>query len=714
MEISNKISINNPNIPNLSNENSALDINPLNNKPFSENYYKILKQRQGLPAFDCQETFIKAVSDNDIIIVQGETGSGKTTQLPQFLMTAFGKYGKMIGVTQPRRVAAISVAKRVSDETDTQIGQVVGYSVRFNECVSVRTRLKYMTDGMLLRELLSDENLRKYSVIVLDEAHERGLQSDILLSLLKKLINKKRDNPHLGKLKLVVMSATIEVDRFVKYFEEQVPVLSIPGRCFPVEIYYTREPEEDYLEAAIRTAVQIHILEPKGDILVFLTGEDEITQAVAETKQKIEAKKDTVGPVSVLPLFSAMSTHNQQKIFEPAPQDRNGLPGRKIIFSTNIAETSLTIDGIVYVIDPGLSKQNVYNPRLKIQSLLVSPISKASAKQRAGRAGRTRPGKCFRLFTEKSYKNDLADFTVSDILRSDLSSTLMQLKSFGIDNLIQFDFIEPPSPETMFRAINSLVLLGVLDKESGDLTNLGRAMSSLPLEPKHSKVLFSAARRKCFNVALSIISVISTGNWRIRDKQNKFLADSMHKQFFDPNGCDLMSVWNVFSAFEEAQNKSQFCKDNFLNFRTLNSALNVKNQLLKRIQRCSYLGYSFTTDQLIHDPQILSINVKKSFIEGFYTNIAHFQTSGSYQVLKENHTVLIHPSSALKKKIPFVLYLDFVLTSRNYIRMLSPIEPNWLLKMFPDFFSPKNIPNPETKIVFKKLQSSFKNSKKYN
>jgi pre-mRNA-splicing factor ATP-dependent RNA helicase DHX15/PRP43 len=690
------------------------NLNPFTNQPYTENYYKILKQRQSLPAFDCQNEFIKAVKENDIIIVQGETGSGKTTQLPQFLMTAFSQYGKMVAVTQPRRVAAISVAKRVCDETDTQIGNIVGYSVRFNECVSHKTRLKYMTDGMLLRELMTDENLRKYSVVVLDEAHERGLQSDILLSLLKKLINKKRDNPTLGHLKLVVMSATIEVDRFVKFFEEQVPVLSIPGRCFPVEIYYTREPEEEYLSAAIRTVLQIHSLEPKGDILVFLTGEDEITQAVLETSQKIEEMKHKVGPALVLPLFSKMSTDNQQKIFSSAPDDVNGLIGRKIIFSTNIAETSLTIDGIVYVVDPGLSKQNVYNPRLKIQSLLVAPISKASAKQRAGRAGRTRPGKCFRLFTEKSYKEDLADFTISDILRSDLSSTLLQLKSFGIDNLIQFDFIEPPSPEAMFRALDSLVRLGVLDKTDGSLTNLGRAMSSLPLEPKHARVLFSGARRKCFNVVLSILSVISTGTWRLRDKKNKFLAESMHKQFFDPNGCDLMSVWNAFSAFEEHPNQSQFCKDNFLNYRTLSSALNVKKQLLKRVQRCSNLGYSFSTDQEIPDPHILSINVKKSFLEGFYPNIAHLKNSGSYQVLKENHIVLIHPSSALKKKQPFVLYLDFVLTSRNYIRMLSPIEPNWLVKMFPDYYSHQNISNPEVKQIFRKIQSSFKKQNKYN
>lgn len=554
--------------------NTSLSINPLTNTPYSEKYYKILKQRQSLPAFDTKETFIKTIREHDITIVQGETGSGKTTQLPQFLMEGLYQPGKTIAVTQPRRVAAISVAKRVADETDTKIGEQIGYSVRFNDCVSRETRLKYMTDGMLLSEMMADPDLRRYSIVVLDEAHERGLQSDILLALLKKLINKKRENVHSAQLKLVVMSATIEIDRFVKYFEEQVPVLSIPGRCFPVEIFYTREPEKDYLEAAVRTVVQIHMLEAKGDVLVFLTGEDEITQAVLETNKRIEEMKGQVGPVLVLPLFSAMSTDNQQKIFLPAPDDEGALPGRKIIFSTNIAETSLTIDGIVYVVDTGLSKQKVYNPRLKIDSLLVSPISKASAKQRAGRAGRTRPGKCFRLFTEESYKNDLKEFSLSDIIRSDLSSTLLKLKSFKIDNLIQFDYIEPPSPENMFRAIDNLVRLGVLERENGSLTSLGSAMTMLPLEPKYAKVLFSAARRKCFSDALAIISVISSGSWRVKDKKNRFLAESRQKEFFDQSGCDLMTVVNVFHVFEESSNKLELCKHNFLNFRTLSSALN--------------------------------------------------------------------------------------------------------------------------------------------
>ena len=678
-------------------------VNPLNGKRYSQRYFKILKRRMELPAFETKSDFVKTVMDHDIVIVQGETGSGKTTQLPQFLIEEFGKSGKLIGVTQPRRVAAISVAKRVSEETDTLLGSTVGYAVRFDEKSSERTRLKYMTDGMLLRESMRDQSLWRYSVVILDEAHERTLNSDILLAMLKKLVNQRREGSVENRLKLIVMSATIEVDRFVKYFEEEVPVLSIPGRCFPVEIYYTPEPEEDYLEAAVRTAVQIHCFEAVGDVLVFLTGEAEILEAVDKTASQIREMGAEVGPVMVLPLFSAMTNANQQKIFGKAPESPNeDLPGRKIIFSTNIAETSLTIDGIVYVIDPGLSKQKVYNPRLKIESLLVAPISKASAKQRAGRAGRTRPGKCYRLYTEDSYKSDLEDFTISEILRSDLCSTLLTLKSLNVENIIKFDFIEPPSPETMFRALDHLVHLDVMDSK-GELTSLGKIMSFFPLEPKYTKVLLAAAKNGCLSQALDVIAVLNCGNWRIRGKTNTYLADAAHKKFYDPYGCDLATVAGAFEQYESAKDKRGFCHRNFLNSRTLSAAVNVKRQLARILNRLPAHGISIDFNPR-HDNQAAAGDaLRKSFFQGFYHNVAHLQSSGTYQVLRENHMVLVHPSSAMKRKPEFLMYLEFVLTSKNFLRMVSPLKAEWLPQMFPKFYAPGQISNPNTKRILQKL-----------
>jgi pre-mRNA-splicing factor ATP-dependent RNA helicase DHX15/PRP43 len=377
---------------------------------------------------------------HQVVVVEGETGSGKTTQLPQFAVhSGFGVDAegrqRLVACTQPRRVAAMSVAARVAEECDVKLGEEVGYSIRFEECSGPKTALKYLTDGMLLREAMSDPQLDRYAVVMIDEAHERTLATDVLLGLLKEVLAAR------PTLKLVVMSATLDAKRFQDYFDG-APLLKIPGRTFPVETFFTPAPEADYLEAAIRTVGQIHACEPPGDVLLFLTGEQEIEDACARIRADAEALSPDLGRLVVVPLYSTLPPAAQARIFSapPPPLVPGGKPGRKVVVSTNIAETSLTIDGVVYVVDPGFSKQKVYNPRTRVESLLVSPISRASAEQRKGRAGRTRPGKCFRLYTEKSFK-ELQGQTYPEILRSELSSTILTLKKLGIDDLVHFDFM---------------------------------------------------------------------------------------------------------------------------------------------------------------------------------------------------------------------------------------------------------------------------------
>lgn len=399
-----------------------------------------------LPVWDYKEAFHTTITKHQVTVLVGETGSGKTTQIPQCCVDWVRAQGPSIGnkkrgvaCTQPRRVAAMSVAARVADEMDVQLGQEVGYSIRFEDCSSSRTILKYLTDGMLLREAMSDPLLEQYSCLILDEAHERTLATDILMGLLKEIAKQRSD------LKIIIMSATLDAGKFQDYFDG-APLLSIPGRTFPVEIFYTPEPEKDYLEAAIRTVIQIHMCEEgEGDILLFLTGQEEIDEACKKIHKEIDNLGQDVGEIKCIPLYSTLPPNLQQRIFEPAPPRRpNGAFGRKVVVSTNIAETSLTIDGIVFVIDPGFSKQKVYNPRIRVESLLVTAISKASSQQRAGRAGRTKPGKCFRLYTEKAFQNEMQENTYPEILRSNLGSVVLQLKKLGIDDLVHFDFMDPP------------------------------------------------------------------------------------------------------------------------------------------------------------------------------------------------------------------------------------------------------------------------------
>ncbi|XP_040899570.1 pre-mRNA-splicing factor ATP-dependent RNA helicase DHX16 isoform X2 [Toxotes jaculatrix] len=436
--------------------------------------------RRSLPIFPYRDDLLAAIHEHQILVIEGETGSGKTTQIPQYLLEdGYTKGGMKIGCTQPRRVAAMSVAARVAQEMSVKLGNEVGYSIRFEDCTSERTVLKYMTDGMLLREFLTEPDLASYSVIIIDEAHERTLHTDILFGLIKDIARFRPD------LKVLVASATLDTERFSCFFDD-APVFRIPGRRFPVDIFYTKAPEADYLEACVVSVLQIHVTQPPGDILVFLTGQEEIEACCEMLQERCRRLGSKIAELLVLPIYANLPSDMQAKIFNPTP------PGaRKVVVATNIAETSLTIDGIIYVIDPGFCKQKSYNARTGMESLIVTPCSRASANQRAGRAGRVAAGKCFRLYTAWAFKHEMEETTVPEIQRTNLGNVVLLLKSLGINDLIHFDFMDPPPHETLVLALEQLYALGALN-HLGELTKLGRRMAELPVDPMLSKMILAS------------------------------------------------------------------------------------------------------------------------------------------------------------------------------------------------------------------------------
>jgi len=524
------------------------------------------EQRQSLPIYKLKKELVQAVHDNQVLVVIGETGSGKTTQVTQYLAeVGYTTRGK-IGCTQPRRVAAMSVAKRVAEEFGCRLGEEVGYAIRFEDCTGPDTVIKYMTDGMLLREILVDENLSQYSVIMLDEAHERTIYTDVLFGLLKQLVKRRPE------LRLIVTSATLDAEKFSGYFFN-CNIFTIPGRTFPVEILYAKQPESDYLDASLITVLQIHLTEPEGDILLFLTGQEEIDFACQSLHERMKGLGKNVPELIILPVYSALPSEMQSRIFDPAPPGK-----RKVVVATNIAEASLTIDGIFYVIDPGFAKQNVYNPKQGLDSLVITPISQASAKQRAGRAGRTGPGKCYRLYTESAYRNEMSPTAIPEIQRINLGMTTLSMKAMGINDLLSFDFLDPPSPQALISAMEQLYSLGALDDE-GLLTKLGRKMAEFPMDPPLSKMLLASVDLGCSDEILTIIAMIQTGNIFYRPREKQAQADQKKARFFQAEG-DHLTLLAVYESWKSKNFSGPWCFENFVQSRSLRRAQDVRKQLL--------------------------------------------------------------------------------------------------------------------------------------
>jgi pre-mRNA-splicing factor ATP-dependent RNA helicase DHX16 len=645
-------------------------------------------ERKTLPVYKFKDELLKAIAEHQIIVVVGETGSGKTTQIPQYLHEAgYTANGLKIACTQPRRVAAMSVAARVAQEMGVKLGHEVGYSIRFEDCTSEKTVVKYMTDGTLLREFIGEPDLASYGVVIVDEAHERTLTTDILLGLVKDVARFRPD------LKLLISSATLNAEKFSDYFD-MAPVFKIPGRRYKVDIHYTVAPEADYVDAAVATVLQLHVTQPPGDILVFLTGQEEIETVEEILRRRTRGLGSKIAELVICPIYANLPTELQAKIFETAPG------ARKVVLATNIAETSLTIDGISYVVDPGFCKVKLYSPRTGTESLLVHPISKASADQRAGRSGRTGPGKCFRLFTEYSYNKDMEDETVPEIRRSNLASVVLSLKALGINDLVSFDFMDPPASEALLNALEDLFALGALNSR-GELTKTGRRMAELPLDPMMAKAIVASERYGCSEEVLTIAAMLSAGNavfYRPRDKA--LIADAARQRFNAGNVGDHISLLNVYTEWEQSGHSAQWCLDHFVQSRTMRRARDVREQLEALLERVEIEHRSSAGDLDA---------VRKAITAGFFRNTAQLRQDGSYRTVKSWRTVFVHPSSGMARVEPparWVLYHELVETTKEYMRQVTELKPEWLLEIAPHYYQDKNLETPDLKEAKAHLQSA--------
>ncbi|KAF8185064.1 pre-mRNA splicing factor [Mycena galopus ATCC 62051] len=627
----------------------------------------IQSQRERLPIFKHRDKLLYSIEKHGVIIVVGQTGCGKTTQLPQYLMeSGWAENGNVIACTQPRRVAATSVAGRVASEVGSILGDEVGYTIRFEDVSDkARTRILYMTDGMLFRETLVDPLLSRYSVIMIDEAHERSVYTDLLLGVLKK-IRRKRPS-----LRLIVSSATLDATSFLDYFTastspEEATIVSLEGRMYPVEVAYLQEPAPDYVRKAAEVAWNINLQQGPGDILVFLTGREDIERCLEEFSDLLPTLPRTATRLIPLALHAGLSTDEQLRVFEPAERGT-----RKVIISTNIAEASVTIEGIKFVVDCGFAKIRVYNPTTALASLATVPTSVASATQRAGRAGRTSPGICYRLYPISAF-DALPLSTPPEITRTDMTTPILQLKSLGIDDLMKFEWVSAPPAESVLRALEGLVAAGMIG-EDGRLTLIGEQVAECPVEVGVARMLFNSKELKCGDEILTIAAMTSVQDvFVIPDGAPGALAELERRKFTAEEG-DHITLLNAYNAFTRYGRSSGWCKSHALSFRAMSRAVSIRAQLKKYMQR-----FNLPTESCEGDAKRL----RRCLVSGYWRNGARWVADGTYRSVRGNRTLHVHPTSVLFTRKPrsgWVIFHEMEETKKTQIRIITEIESDWLV-----------------------------------
>ena len=681
-----------------------------------------------LPIYKNKEELINLLKSPElnVIIIMGETGSGKTTQVPKIIYENFPlNNNRMICITQPRRIAAISISERVAEELDSKIGDIVGYSVRFKEKMSKKTKIKFVTDGMLVRECILDKNLEKYNYIILDEIHERSIHTDILMMICKDLLMNKRKHD----LKLIIMSATLDPKKYMEYFYTKA-LIKVQGRKFPIKVYNISEEKEEnnnlsknnlikdkesdyydliskYIDRCLNSILQIVLSEKEedktGDILVFLPGQEDIE----DLQELLKSKKEEINnelpnnniEFKVLPLYGSLPSNQQLKIFRPL-KNKKGKTIRKIILATNIAETSLTIKNIKYIIDSGFFKMRKFYPKLNIDTLKVTQISKNSALQRTGRAGRESAGICYRLYTQEEYKN-FNEQTEPEILRINLRNISLQLFSIGYSNFNEINFIDKPPMDNFSNAFDDLISYGALDKENKIITSLGKKMAILPMDPIYSLILINSLDNKyhdVFDDIVSIISVLQSDNIYYNPNNLREKIEKIREKYLDPIS-DHLSLKNIFNEYKKSNNKEKFCKENFLNDKALAKSMEIykqiksylekifmdefnkkeiNNQIQEKIEEIDKYLDKIKNKENNEDKNELIIDC---LLRGYFNNIAKYSNDNFFETLKGNQLCKIHPTSVLIRKpklgkqYGYLIFNEMIITSKKYIKCCTLITP---------------------------------------
>ncbi|KAI1802240.1 pre-mRNA-splicing factor ATP-dependent RNA helicase PRP43 [Daldinia bambusicola] len=666
----------------------------------------LLKSRKALPIW-AHQSEIKANlrGDNNMLLIVGETGSGKSTQVPQFLcdepwcrrkkvkvQSDAVNIGGMIAITQPRRVAATTLAGRVSREMGTPLGASregsVGYSVRFDHNIPKGTKIKFLTEGMLLQELLRDPHLRQYSAVIVDEIHERSVDVDLIAGFLKQILSGDKAGRGGIPLKVVIMSATADVEKIQAFFAQHnstpaVPLLQIKGRQYPVEIKHTNRPVTDIQEALLKQIFDIHLHEPlPGDILAFLTGQEEIESAQRLIEEHCETLASDVPKLLVCPLYGQLSIQAQQNAFLPA---KKGFT-RKVVLATNIAETSVTVPGVRYVIDCGKAKVKQYRSQLGMESLLAKAISKSSAIQRTGRAGREGPGKCYRLYTSATY-DSLKEADLPEILRNDVLGAVLTMKARGINDILSFPLMDFPDLESVEKALIHLHFLGAL-ADDGTITEIGRKLALFPVSAPYGRVLLAAGEPQydCLLEVIDIIACITSGEnifYQLQSEEAREEVEEYRKELYRREGDILTYLTTMQRYAAENTDRIEWCKTRKINIRNMKQALNIRKQL-----RGICLKEKLLTETPLPDPQPFiplsperATLLLKCFMKGFGTKCALLAPDSSYVTIQGKHVVAVHPSSVLHgQKKEAIMFLEHVFTQRSYVKKVSAVQADWIVE----------------------------------